>query len=706
MKHLVRPTLKIWIGVTLTTLMASATPSTPPPQPPHARQQEHHVTLHGQTLDDPFVWMRNRKDPEVLRYLKAENAYADGLLKPQAKLRSRLYAEMLSRVQEDDQRAPYKHGAYGYYARTEKGKAYAIYCRVPWGKTGPVETLLDLNLLAVGKPYLGLGDLEVSPDGKTLAYSLDTTGYRQYQLQFKDLRTGRIRSKSFPRVTSVAWSHDSKSIFFSTEDPTTKRSDTVWHYTLGKRQPNKLFYEKDDLFDVGCEPSRDESMVLVHSGSKTSAEVLFRPADGSDAPLQVLSRREPEHEYQADFFEGQFYIRSNRGGHIFRIFTSPQSAPDQWKQFYDPPRDTQLDGFSLFKTGTALLLRTSGVPELALMGRSGGPVRKVKFSEEVRSLSLAENAEADLDRVRVDYESPITPPITYDVELGSGKLHAVRSQPVPNYDKSKYRTERWWATARDGVKVPVTLTYRADLQADNGPHPLWLEAYGSYGVVDDPAFMSSVVSLLDRGVVYAWAHIRGGGDLGEEWRQAGRMFTKRTTFYDFEDCAEGLQKAGWTRPDQTVICGGSAGGLLMGVVCNERPDLFRAVVARVPFVDVMNTMLDASLPLTTSEYIEWGNPHEQPAFDYMRQYSPYDNVRAQAYPSMLVKVSLNDSQVPYWEGAKWIARLRQFNTGDKPLLLKSNLKAGHGGSSGRYARLQERAYDFAYALWQLGLTGQ
>ena len=671
-------------------------------QPPQAKKVPHSTHIHGQELIDNYFWLRDRKDPDTLKYLRAENRYADKLMAATGPLQKTLYSEMLSRIQEDDQHPAYRLGRYGYFVRTQKGKSYPIYCRTPWGKERPLEVLLDANQLAKGQAYLGIGSFDISPDSNWLAYSVDTTGYRQYKLHFKDLRTGQLSPETLERVTSVAWGMDNKTIFYTTEDPVTKRSDKFWRHTVGAPDSDLLYVENDDLFEVVCGASRDQRMIMLHCWSKTSTECRYRPADASPTPLQVLRPRQPDHEYWADHSQGRFVIRTNLEAPMFKVVSASEQEPSRWHDLICLPEGTQVDQFCLFPDRIAVMMRRGGVPGLALFDPATRELREVKFKEQVRSLSLGDNEDPGLSSVRVEYESPVTPPTTYDVSLKTGALRKVRQLPVPNYDSKRYRCQRWTVKARDGVMVPVTLVYQAGLKPGKG-HPTLLEGYGSYGAVDDPFFSSAHVSLLDRGVVYAYAHIRGGGEMGEPWRMAGRMEKKMNTFNDFVDCAQNLIDSGWSRQDSMVITGASAGGLLVGAAVNQRPQIFKAAICKVPFVDVINTMLDASLPLTTGEWIEWGNPNEKPAFDYMMSYSPYDNIRAQAYPSMLVKVSLNDSQVPYWEGAKFVAKLRALKTDSHPVLLKSNLKAGHGGSSGRYERLHERAYDYAYALWQMGL---
>jgi oligopeptidase B len=672
-------------------------------QPPKAKQVPHVTDIHGQKLVDNYFWMRDKEDPDTLAYLKAENRYLAKIMGPTKPLQEKLYTEMLSRIQEDDQRAPYRVGKYGYFARTRKGRAYPIFCRTPWGKSTPVEVLLDVNQLAKGQPYMGIGLFEVSPDSHLLAYASDNTGYRQYKLHFKDLRSGHLLPDVIERVTSMAWCKDNRTIFFTTEDPVTKRSDKFWKYSLGDLQGECLYVENDELFELSCHSSRDLDYVLLSCDSKTSSECRYRRADSAPRKLEILKTRQANHEYSVDHWDGSFIIRTNLQAPLFKLVQASDQSPSKWQDLLVLPDGTQVDRFCLFPGKIAVSMRREGVPGLGILDRKSGEFQQVNFREQVRSLNFAENEDPHLSSVRVEYESPITPPTTFDVSLRSGKLTKIRQRPVPNYQPGRYSCQRWTFKARDGVTVPVTLVYRKGMQAGLG-HPTLLEGYGSYGSVDDPYFSSINFSLLDRGVVYAYAHIRGGGELGEPWRQAGRMMQKKNTFNDFVDCAEQLIKSGWSRKDGLVISGTSAGGLLVGAAVNQRPDLFRAVIANVPFVDVINTMLDASLPLTTGEWIEWGNPNEKPAFDYMMGYSPYDNIRPVNYPSMLVKVSWHDSQVPYWEGAKFVAKLRALKTDQNTILLQSNLKAGHGGSSGRYERLREYAFDYAYVLWQLGVA--
>jgi len=565
---------------------------------------------------------------------------------------------------------------------------------------------LDQNELAKGLKFFNVGAFVPSDDGTLLAYSTDTTGYRQYKLQIADLRTGQLLPETFERVGNVAWATDNKTIFFTTEDAVTKRSDKFFRHVLGTDKTDLVFEEKDELFDIGAGRSRDRAVILLGSESKTSKEWRYLPADVPMAELKIISPRELDHEYDVDHRGDLFYIRTNKGAKNFRVVTAPVSNPSQanWKELIAHRPEVKIEDIDLFAKQLVLSEWEQGLQKLEIFDFQTNKRHRVEFPEPVYSASLAQNREFTTAVVRYNYQSLVTPSSVFDYDMNTHKATLLKETEVPGgFDKNNYRSERVFAIAFDGTKIPLSVVYRKETKLD-GSAPLLLYGYGSYGIPIAPNFSSNRLSLLDRGVVYVIAHIRGGGELGEEWRQAGRMMKKMNTFTDFITSADYLEKNKYTSSDRLVIQGGSAGGLLMGAVANMRPDLFKAVVAQVPFVDVLNTMLDATLPLTTSEYIEWGNPNEKPAYEYIKQYSPYDNVGRKNYPSILVKVSLNDSQVPYWEGAKLVARLRAMKTDNNPLLLKTNMGAGHGGSSGRYDFLHEVAFDYAYMLWQMGIA--
>ena len=676
-------------------------------KPPVAEKKPKVTEIHGYTLKDDYFWLREKGSAEVTKYLEAENAYTDAVMKPYKSLEDTLYKEMLGRIKQTDLSVPYHLGGYFYYSRTEEGKQYPYFCRRKGSMESPEEILLDLNKLAEGHKFLGLGAAVVSDDGNLLAYSTDTTGYRQYTLRIKDLRSGETLKESIERTGSVVWANDNKTVFYTTEDPVSKRSDKFWRHAIGQDKSDLLYEEKDELFDVGAGRSLDRKMIFLASYAKTSREFRYLPADDPTGTFKVVLPREPNHEYDLDHYSGEFYILTNRDAKNFRVVTAPIADPSEknWKPFIDHNPAVKIDGLTFFTGHLVVSEKEGGLNYLRVIDTKSKDSHRIKTDEPDYAMFLSTNPEFNTTTVRYSYQSMVTPSSIYEYDLNTRERKLLKQQPVlGGYDSKNYEAKRVWAVARDGTKVPISLVHKKGVMQD-GTAPLLLYGYGSYGASMAPTFSSSRLSLLDRGAIYAIAYIRGGGELGEDWRQQGRMMQKMNTFTDFVDSAEFLVKNKYTSSDRLVIQGGSAGGLLVGAATNLRPDLFKAVVAEVPFVDVINTMLDASLPLTTSEYTEWGNPTEKPAFEYMLKYSPYDNVKAIRYPAMLVKVSVNDSQVPYWEGAKFVAKLRATKTDDNPLLLKTNMGAGHGGSSGRYDALRETAFTYSFVLWQMGLAG-
>lgn len=676
------------------------------PQPPMAEKKPKTTNIHGTTLVDDFFWLREKTNPAVMAHLKAEDEYATSVMKPTAALQEKLYNEMLSHIKQTDTNVPYRWGNYFYYSRTEEGKQYPIFCRKKGSLDASEEILIDVNELAKGQQFMSVGTFVPSDDGNLLAYSTDNTGYRQYTLQVKDLRTGQLFPERIERVNGVAWATDNKTFFYVTEDAVTKRSDKFFRHVLGAEKSDLIYDEKDELFDIGLGRTLDGAMIFVHAFSKTSTEARYIRADDPNGTLKVILPRQPEHEYDVDYRNNLFYIRTNKGAKNFHIVTAPVNDPSEknWKEFVAHRPEVKVDGVSLFANHAVISEWENGLEQLEILDFKTNKRSRVKFPEPVYSVGLTGNREYNTSVVRYGYNSLVTPYSVFDYDMNTGKSTLLKQTEVPGgFNRANYKSERVFATASDGTKIPMSIVYRNGVKLD-GSAPLLLYGYGSYGYSISPTFSSNRLSLLDRGVIFAIGHIRGGGELGEEWRQAGRMMKKMNTFTDFIACGDALVKMKYTSKDRLVIQGGSAGGLLMGVVSNMRPDLFKAVVSQVPFVDVLNTMLDASLPLTTSEYIEWGNPNEKPAFEYMKTYSPYDNVTKQNYPAMLVKVSVNDSQVPYWEGAKLVAKLRALKTDSNPLLLKVNFGAGHGGSSGRYDALRETAFDYSFMLWQMGIS--
>ena len=676
------------------------------PKAPMTTKKPKTTNIHGVTLVDDYFWLREKTNPDVMAHLRAEDAYTEEMMKPTAGLQEKLYKEMLSHIKQTDVQVPYRQGNHFYYTRTEEGKQYPIFCRKKGSLDAPEEVLLDLNEMAKGQKFMSIGTFTPSDDGNLLAYSTDNNGYRQYTLHVKDLRTGQDLSENIERVNYVAWATDNKTFFYVTEDPVTKRSDKFFRHVLGSDKSDLVYEEKDELFDLYTFRSRDKAIIFVGAESKTSTDVRFLPADNPNTELKVVLPRQPDHEYDVDHRDGLFYIRTNKGAKNFRVVTAPVTDPSEknWKEFIAHRPAVKVEGVSLFADHAVLSEWENGLQQLEVLNFKTNKRNRIEFPEPVYSTGLSTNREFNTSVVRYSYNSMVTPNSVFDYDMNTGKSTLLKQTEVPGgFDRKNYQSERVFATASDGTKIPMSIVYRKGTKLD-GSAPLLLYGYGSYGASIPPNFSATRLTLLDRGVIYVIGHIRGGGELGEEWRQAGRMMTKLNTFTDFIACAEHLIKAKYTSSNRLVIQGGSAGGLLMGAVTNMRPDLFKAVVSQVPFVDVLNTMLDASLPLTTSEYIEWGNPNEKPAFEYMKQYSPYDNIAKKNYPTMLVKVSVNDSQVPYWEGAKYVAKLRDMKMDQNPLLLKVNFGAGHGGSSGRYDALKETAFDYAFMLWQMGVT--
>jgi oligopeptidase B len=676
------------------------------PQPPMAEKKTKTTNIHGETLVDDFFWLREKTNPSVQSYLKAEDDYALAAMKHTTGLQEKLYNEMLSHIKQTDENVPYRQGNYFYYSRTEEGKQYPIFCRKKGSKEAAEEVILDMNELAKGQKFMSLGMLIPSDDGNLLAYSTDNTGYRQYLLQIKDLRTGQLLPDKAERVTSLSWANDNKTIFYVTEDAVTKRSDKFFRHVLGSDKTDLVLEEKDELFDIGTGRSLDQKVIFLESFSKTSTEVQYLLASEPTAGLKMILARQPEHEYDVNHRNNLFYIRTNKDAKNFRVVTAPVSDPSEknWKEFVAHRPAVKVEGISLFADHAVLSEWENGLQQLEVVDFKTNKRHNIKLPEPVYSVNLTSNREYNTSIVRYGYNSLVTPYSVFDYDMNTGKSILLKQTEVPGgFDRTNYKAERVFATASDGTKIPMSMVYRKGVKLD-GTAPLLLYGYGSYGASIPPTFSSSRLSLLDRGVIYVIGHIRGGGELGEEWRQAGRMMNKMNTFTDFIACAEALIKQKYTSKDRLVITGGSAGGLLMGAVSNMRPDLFKAVISHVPFVDVLNTMLDATLPLTTSEYIEWGNPNDKPAYEYMKKYSPYDNIEKKNYPATLVKVSVNDSQVPYWEGAKLVAKLRAMKTDTNPLLLKVNFGAGHGGASGRYDALRENAFDYAFTLWQMGIS--
>ncbi len=681
-------------------------------KPPVAKKVPSVLKIHGYEITDNYAWMRDRnekKDPEIIKYLEDENAYVEHHMGKHQPFVDSLYKEMLGRIKQTDMSVPVKRGNYWYFTKVEEGKQYPTYLRSKTQDGANPEVLLDQNKMAEGFKYFAIGAFEPSDDGNLLAYSTDTTGYRQYELQVKDLRTGKVLPDKIERVTSLEWSPDGKFLFLGQEDAVSKRSDKIWRHELGTNNTKLIFEEKDVFFNTGVGRSRDKQMYFIASYAKTSTEFRYLPANAvKEGVFSVLSPRREGHEYSADFNNGEFFIRTNKDAENFKVMRVGQEDPSEqyWKDYIPHNPAVKIEGLDFFKDFAVVSELENGLEYLRVMDMKTrrAPMR-IPTDESVYTMGLGFNPEYETDVIRFGYSSMITPQSTYEFNLRTRQSKLIKQQEIPSgYDKSQYETTRVWADARDGVKVPVILMMKKGTKLD-GKSPMLLYAYGSYGASMTPNFSTARLSLVDRGMIFALAQIRGGGELGEKWRQDGRMFKKMNTFNDFVDASKWLLKNKYTSSDRLVNQGGSAGGLLMGAVMNQAPELYRAAIVQVPFVDVMNTMIDETLPLTTEEWDEWGNPRDdKKAWDYMYSYSPYDQIKKMAYPNMLVEVSLNDSQVPYWEGAKYAAKIREYKTNDSVVLLKTNMGAGHGGSSGRYDRLKEVAFDYAYALTQVGIT--
>ncbi len=694
--------------------------------PPQLEKRPHTVKApFGATRNDDYYWLRDdtREDKAMLAYLQAENAYADQLLAPLKPLQDTLYEEIVGRIKQDDASVPYRERGWWYYTRFETGKDYPIQARRQDGPGVDAESiqranaagdfaaeqvLLDVNAMAEGKGYFSVGDAAVSQDNRILAWAEDDVGRRQYVVRFKNLDTGEVYPDRIAGVSAnLVWADDNRTLFYVENDPETLLTVRVKKHLLGTpaKDDALVYEEKDDSFYMGIGRSRDDAYITIGVDSTVSSELRYAPA-ADPRTFTVLAPRARDVEYDADHFGGRWVIRTNAdGAKNFKIVTAPSDATSrkQWSDWVAHDPAVYIEGFELFDGFTAIEERSDGLERVRVL-KADGSQEYVKADEPAYSMGLSVNAEADTPWLRYGYTSLTTPATTYELNVATGERKLLKQQPVIGYDASKYTTERVWVSARDGVKVPVSLVYRNGFRKD-GTGALYQYAYGSYGMSMDPGFNLPVVSLLDRGVVYAIAHIRGGQEMGRHWYDEGKLLKKKNTFTDFIDVTEALVAQGYAAKDRVAAAGGSAGGLLMGAVANMAPQDYRVMVAQVPFVDVVTTMLDASIPLTTNEYDEWGNPEQKAYYDYMLSYSPYDNVKRQAYPALFVGTGLWDSQVQYWEPAKWVAKLREHDTGSYPIVFRTNMEAGHGGKSGRFRRYRELAESYAFVLDQLGVEG-
>ncbi|MBB3920713.1 MULTISPECIES: S9 family peptidase [Xanthomonas] len=702
-----KPVLALLIASLMTTSVPSAFAALPPP--PDVAKRPHVVKApFGATRSDDYYWLRDdkREDKAMLAYLNAENAYTDTVMAPLKPLEDTLYTEIVGRIKQDDASVPYRERGYWYYTRFEVGKDYPIQARRKGSMDAPEQILLDVNQMAQGKGYFSVGDAEVSQDNRVLAWADDAVGRRQYTIRFKNLDTGEIYPDTVEGVSAnVVWADDNKTLFYVENDPETLLTVRVKKHVLGT--PSKddvlVYEEKDDSFYMGIGRTRDDKYITIGVESTVSSETRYAPADNPER-FTLLAKRERDVEYHPEHFDGRWVIRTNAdGAKNFKLVTAPTDATTrkQWTDWVAHDDKVYIENFELFDGFTAIEERSGGLERVRLL-KGDGSHEYVKADEPAYSMGLAVNSEPDTEWLRYSYTSLTTPATTYELNTRTGERKLLKQQPVIGYDAGKYVTERVWVTARDGVKVPVSLVYKRGFKKD-GTAALFQYAYGSYGMSMDPAFNLPAISLLDRGVVYAIAHIRGGQEMGRQWYDDGKLLHKKNTFTDFIDVTRGLVEQGYAAKDRVAASGGSAGGLLMGAVANMAPQDYRVMVAQVPFVDVVTTMLDASIPLTTNEYDEWGNPEKKAYYDYMLSYSPYDNVTRQAYPALFVGTGLWDSQVQYWEPAKWVAKLRDDNTGTQPIVFRTNMEAGHGGKSGRFRRYRELAESYAFVLDQLGV---
>ena len=665
-------------------------------------------TLHGEVRTDNYFWIRNKSDPQVIAYLEAENAYTASKMKHTEALQTKLYSEMLGRIKETDLTVPYLDHGYWYYNRTEKGKSYPIHLRKKESLTAPEEVILDENLLGAGKKFNGVASLHVSPGGSRLAYLHDTTALRVFTLYVKDLGTNKLLGDSISTVVpSVAWANDTI-LFYQTAD-SARRANAVWRHVLGtpKSSDVKVFQEDNVLNEPSVARSRSGKFIYISDDGYTSSEWRLIPTANPTINPQVIVARSPNVEYQIDDIDDAFLMTTNYKARNFGVQRIPidQVSGGNWLDMIPTTDSVFIEYLVPFKNDLVVVERSGGLQRLRVIDLKTKAVHYITFPEPAYAVTPRQNAEFDTRNLRFVYSSLLTPASTFDYDMGTRERVLKKRVEVLTYDPSRYEVKRLMVTARDGAHVPVSMIVRKGWKQD-GTRPFLLYAYGSYGYTTEPTFDSNVLSLVDRGLGYAIAHIRGGQEMGRAWYDEGKMMKKKNTFFDYIDVAQYLVDNKYTSKNKLVANGLSAGGLLMGAVTNMRPDLFRAVVADVPFVDVINTMMDASIPLTAQEWQQWGDPHIADQYTYMRSYSPYDNVERKAYPWLLVTTSLNDSQVGYWEPAKWVAKLRAMKTDNNPLLLKVNMAGGHGGSSGRYDSLREEAFRYAFILDAVGVAQQ
>jgi len=673
-------------------------------EPPVATLTPHELELHGDVRVDNYYWLKDREDPAVIAYLEAENEYTEAVMAHTEGLQEELYQEIIGRIKQDDDSVPYKKGDYFYYDRYAKGDNYPIYCRKKGSLDADEEIMIDANELAEGHEFFSMWGFEVSPDGKAVAYATDTVGRRFNTWRFRNLGTSEDLPVVITDVTpNGEWANDSKSFFYTKQDPETLRSYQIYRHVLGTDpSEDELVYEEtDEEFSSFIYKTKSDRYLVIGSQQTLSSEMRVLDANQPDGEFRVIQPRELNHEYWVDHYGDHFYLRTNWEAKNFRLMKTPviDTEKDNWEEVIPHRDDVFFEDAEIFKDYLVVMERKDGLMHIRVKPWNGSEEHYLDFGEPAYYASASDNYEFDTPTLRFVYTSLTTPVSTIDYDMASRDKTLLKEEEVlGDFDKSAYQTERVWASARDGVQVPISLVYRKDLFKQDGSNPLLLYGYGSYGATIDPYFSSPRLSLLDRGFVFAIAHIRGSQVLGRQWYQDGKLLTKKNTFTDFVDSAQFLVDQGYTSPDVLFAQGGSAGGLLMGAVTNLAPELFHGVISHVPYVDVVTTMLDPDIPLTTSEYDEWGDPNEPDYYDYMLSYSPYDNIEAKDYPNQLVTTGLHDSQVQFWEPAKYVAKMRALKTDDNRLILKTNMEAGHGGATGRLKRHKETALDYAFLL--------
>ncbi len=705
MKKLLTGTLKLILLALIATACKDQTKVMM--EPPIAQKIPHELTAHGQTRIDNYYWLNDRSNPEVIAYLESENAYTAAVMKNTEKLQDDLYEEMLARIQQTDVSVPYKLNGYYYYTRFEEGKEYPIFCRRFDNMDNPEEVMLDGNAMAEGYAYFQIGNWQVSHDNNYIAYAVDTVSRRIYTIYVKDLRTGKILEHFIPNTSgNLAWANDNQTLFYTIRDETLRPHKVLKHKMYESATNDKLVYhETDPTYISYVYRSKSLDYIIIGSSSTMSSEFRFLPAGQPDGQFAVVQERQPDMLYSIGHFGDYFYIRTNHEAKNFRLMKTSVTRPgmENWTEVIAHREDVLLEDFEVFRNYLALTERKNGLNNIRIMGWNEETDYYIDFGEPAYLAYMSTNMDFDTDKLRYGYMSLTTPNSVFEFDMVSREGTLLKQQEVlGGYNPDDYQTERFYVASHDGVKVPVTIVYRKGLKK-NGKNPLVLYGYGSYGASMDTYFSSARISLLDRGFIWAIAHVRGGEEMGRQWYEDGKKLQKKNSFLDFIACGEYLVNERYTSNKHMFAMGGSAGGLLVGAAMNMRPDLWRGVIAQVPFVDVVTTMLDESIPLTTGEYDEWGNPNDETYYRYMLSYSPYDNVETKAYPAMLVTTGLHDSQVQYWEPAKWVAKLREMKTDNNTLILKTNMDFGHGGASGRFERLRETALEYAFMMNELGI---